>query len=147
MVFALGYIELEAVFISLHRDLHVIVEKFLLIGSDGIEQLHILDAAVHHGTTVGRNKSVKVVVSALYRSLKQTAAVFAQEICKIISSDFSGPCVGRAEPCRESVADIQQRLGNILAGIAYADFPVVLRLPDQFVVCGLEKVFKVNQML
>ena len=36
MVFALRYIELEAVVISLHRNLHVIVEKFLLIGSDGV---------------------------------------------------------------------------------------------------------------
>ena len=48
VVAALEHIQIQTVVVGLHRDLHVLVEELRLALAHGLEQLHVLDGAVHH---------------------------------------------------------------------------------------------------
>ena len=76
---ALERIEVQAVVVGLHRNLHVLEEEVFLAAAHGLEQLHVLDGTVHHRAAVGGNETVGEVVAALDRALEQGAAVLAQK--------------------------------------------------------------------
>ena len=146
VVAALEHIQIQTVVVGLHRDLHVLVEELRLALAHGLEQLHVLDGAVHHRAAVRRDHAVGKIVAALNGALEQCAAVFAQEAGHIIRGHFHGAGARRAQARRESTGQVQQRLGRVFAGIGDADFPLVLRLCNQVVVRFLQKVFEVQKM-
>ena len=71
MVFALESVESKAVVVTFHGYLKVLEEKLLLVLAHGLEKLHILNAAVHHGAAVRRDYTVGKVEATLNGALQQ----------------------------------------------------------------------------
>ena len=147
MVFALEDIEIKAVLIPLHGDLHVLEEEFFLALPHRLEQLHVLDAAVHHGAAVRRDDAVGKVEASLDGALEQGAAVFAQEARQIVCGDIDRAGPGRAQPRGKAARQVQERLRRVLAGVGDADPALLLRLPDQLVMRFQQEFFKIVQVL
>lgn len=146
MVAALQDVQVQAVVVRLHRDLHVLEEELRLVLAHGLEQLHVLHGAVHHRAAVRRNHAVGKVVAAFNGALEQRAAVLTQEAGHIIRGHFHRAGARCAQARRESAGQVQQRLGRVFAGIGNADLPLVLRLSNQVIVRFLQKVFEVQKM-
>ena len=147
MVLALELQQRHAVFIGLEGDLHILPEELVVPLPHGLQQLHVLDAAVHHRAAVRRDDAVGKVESALYRALEQGAARLAQEACHIIGRNIHRTRVRCGQAYRKHAVEVQQRLGRVLAYEGSADFAFVFRLGDQGVVCLLEEVFKEAKVL
>ena len=97
MVAALQDVQVQAVVVRLHRDLHVLEEELRLVLAHGLEQLHVLHGAVHHRAAVRRNHAVGKVVAAFNGALEQRAAVLAQEAGHIICGHFHRAGARRAQ--------------------------------------------------
>ena len=147
VVLALQHKEVHAVFVRLERDLHVLVEEAVVPLAHGSEQLHILDAAVHHGAAVGGDNAVGKIVSAFDGTLKQCPRRLAQEACHVVGRNVHRAGVRCEQAHAECVAEIHQRLRRILADICDADLPLLLGLIYQLIISFLQEVFKVSQIL
>ena len=97
VVAALEHIQIQTVVVGLHRDLHVLVEELRLALAHGLEQLHVLDGAVHHRAAVRRDHAVGEVVAALDGTLQQCAAVLAQKAGHVVRGHFHGAGARRAQ--------------------------------------------------
>ncbi len=70
MVFALKHIEIEAIVVSLHRDLHVVEEEAFFVSTHCLEEFHVLNTAVEHGASVRCDHTVKKIESSFKSSLE-----------------------------------------------------------------------------
>ena len=66
VVLALNLHKLNAVIVGLERYLHIFIKELAVAAVHGVQQLHILAAAIHHRAAVGRNEAIGKVISALY---------------------------------------------------------------------------------
>lgn len=129
---ALQDIEIQAVFIIFHGNLHVFIKEVRLL--HGVQKLHILDAAVQHSTAVRRDQTVREVVAAFHGTLQQSSGVLAQEAGHIIGSHFHGAGPGRPKTHRECPRKIQKRFRNIFTDRGDAFAALTLGLTHQIVV-------------
>ena len=147
MVFALESVEVQAVVVGLHGYLHILKEELFLVLAQSLQQLHVLDGAVHHRAAVGSDETVGKVVAALDGALKQGAAVLAEEAGHVVGCHFHGTGARRAQTRRKRARQVQQRLRGVLADISNADLPLALRLQDKLILRLLKEVFKIEQVL
>ena len=147
VVFALELVEVKPVRVRLHGDFHVFEEELLLVLAQSLEKLHILHGAVHHRAAVRRDEAVGKIVAALYRALKQRAAVLAQKARHVIRRHLHRARARRAQSRRERARQVQKRLGGVLADIRHAHLSLALRLKDELILRLLQEVFKIEQML
>ena len=146
VVFALQGIEVQAVVVGLHGDLHELMEEPVLPLAERVEQLHVLHAAVHHGAAVGGDDAVQEIEPAFHRALQQGARVLAKEAGKVVGGDLHGTGARGAQPGGEGPRKIQQGLGGIVADAADADIALALRLLHQDVVGLLKQILKEDQV-
>jgi len=146
VIFALEHVKIQAVVVGLHWNLHVLVEEFVVVGAHGLEKLHVLHAAVHHGAAVRRDDAVGEVVAALDGALQQRAAVLAQEAGHVIGAHLHGVGARRAQPDGEGVPQVQKRLRGVFADVGDAYAAVALCLIDEFVAGILQQIFKIQQV-
>ena len=97
VVAALEHVQVQAVVVGLHGYLHILKEELFLVLAQSLQQLHVLDGAVHHRAAVRRDHAVGKIVAALDGTLEQRAAVFAQEAGHIIRGHFHGAGARRAQ--------------------------------------------------
>ena len=147
VVAALEHVQVEAVFVPLHGNLHVLEEEMLFALAHGLEQLHVLDASVHHGAAVGGDDAVGEIEAALDGPLQQGAAVFAQEAGQVVGGDIHRAGARRTQPDGKGARQVEQRFRRVLTGVGDAHFTLLLGLPDQLVVGFLQEVLKVVQVL
>ena len=122
------------------------MEKARVALPHGLQQLHILHGAVHHGAAVRRDDAVGEVEAALDGALQEGAARLTEEVCHIIGRDIDGTGVRGREADGDAVPQVQKRLRHVLAGVGDADLPILLRLLDERVVGLLQELFKIGQM-
>ena len=147
MVFALESVEVQAVVVGLHGYLHILKEELFLVLAQSLQQLHVLDGAVHHRAAVGSDEAVGKVVAALDSALKQGAAVLAEEAGHVIGRHFHGTGARCAQTRGKRARQVQQRLGCVLADVCHADFSLALRLQDKLILSFLQEIFKIEQVL
>ena len=147
VVFALEHKQVYTVVIGLERDLHVLIEEAILAGAHGLEQLHVLNAAVDHRAAVGCDDAVGKVEAALDRALEQGAAGLAQEARHVIGRDVHRPGVRSVQAHAEGVVQIHQGFGCVLADKGDAFFAFCLGLDNKCVVGLLQEVLEVGQVL
>ena len=112
-----------------------------------VEDLKVFHGAVHHGARVHAYHGVEELIAALYAALDQRPCELAGVVGHIVGGNVDGARVGSAQTHGEAVADVQQCLGNMVAGVAESYAAVGLRLFHQFIVSVLKQAFKVDQML
>ena len=147
VVFALESVEVQAVVVGLHGYLHILKEELFLVLAQSLQQLHVLDGAVHHRAAVGSDEAVGKVVAALDSALKQGAAVLAEEAGHVIGRHFHGTGARCAQTRGKRARQVQQRLGCVLADVCHADLPLALRLQDKLILSFLQEIFKIEQVL
>ena len=112
-----------------------------------LEDLKVLHCTVHHGAGIDADHRIEELIAALYAALDQCSGVFAGIVGHVIGRDVDGAGVRCAESYREAVTDIEQCLGDMVAGIAEADIAFGLSLLYQLIVSVLKQFFKVDKML
>ena len=118
MVAALEHVQIQAVVVRLHRDLHVLKEELRLVLAHGLEQFHVLHGAVHHRAAVRRDHAVGKVVAALNGALKQRAAVRRDRLPRQAGIPHAGRTAGCSVTCStrpppESVHAIPWRFQSV----------------------------------
>ena len=136
----------DAVVIPFQGYFHKFNRKVLVPFSHGLEQLHVLHAAVDHGTAVGRNHTVRKVETALNGAFQQCAAGLTEETGHVVCCNVHASGVWRRQTDRKRIAQIQQGLRNIFADAGNADPAVTFGFLDQFIVGLLQEVFQVAKM-
>ena len=112
-----------------------------------LQDLKVLHCTVHHGAGVNAYHRVEELVAALDAALDERACELAGVVGHVVGCDVDGAGVRRAQTHREAVAYVEQRLGNMVAGIAEGEVAFRLCLLHQLVVGVLKQTFKVDQML
>ena len=107
----------------------------------------MLHCAVHHGAGIDADHRIEELIAALYAALDQCSGIFAGIVGHVVGRDVDGAGVRCAESYREAVTDIEQCLGDMVAGIAEADIAFGLSLLYQLIVSVLKQFFKVDKML
>jgi len=107
----------------------------------------VLHGAVHHGAGIHAGQRVQELVAALHAALHQRAGILAGVVGHVIGGDVQGACPGRTQAHGKAVADVEQRLGHVVAGIADGQLAIRLRLLHQLIVGVFQQIFEVDQML
>ena len=99
------------------------------------------------GAGLGGELRVEIVEAALQRALQKAAPVVAGARGHIVGRHVRRGAARRAQTRGEAAGQIQQYLGHEVAGVAQRQPALILGLLDQLVVCFLQEIFKVDQML
>lgn len=147
VVFALEHKQVYTVVIGLERDLHVLIEEAILVGAHGLEQLHVLNAAVDHRAAVGRDDAVGKVEAAFDRALEQGAGWSRTGGSSCNRSRCpSTRCSGRAGARRRCCPD-SSRVRVCSRRQRRRIFAFCLGLDNKCVVGLLQEVLEVGQVL
>ena len=112
-----------------------------------LQDLEMLHGAVHHGAGVHAGQRVQKLVAALHTALYQRTGILAGVVGHIIGGDVQRACPRCAQTHGKAVAEVEQRLGHMVAGIADGQPAIRLRLLHQLVVGVFQQILKVDQML
>ena len=112
-----------------------------------LQDLEVLHGAVHHRAGVHADHGVQELVTALDAAFHERSGVLAGVVGHVVGGDVDGAGVGCAQTYREAVAEVEQDLRHVVAGIAESDAALLLSLSDQLIVGVLKQFFKENQML
>ena len=120
-------------------------EKLLVVHE--VQQLEVLERAVHLRAGLRRQQGGQEVVAPLDAALEQRLAVVADEVGHVVRRDVQRSRQRRAQPHREAVAGVEQHLGHVVAGVGQRVLPLGTRLLHERVVRALEQLFKFVKIL
>ena len=146
VVFALEHIEVQAVVVRLHGNFHMLVEEVLLPLIHGMQQLHVLRAAVDHAAAIRRNQAVGEIEAALNRPLEQGPAVLTEKAGHVIGRHLHRAGTRRAQTHRETAVEVQEGLRRVFADIGDAFFPLLSGRDNKLVVRLLQEILKPGQI-
>ena len=112
-----------------------------------LQDLKMLHGAVHHGAGIHAGQRVQKLVAALHTALHQRTGILAGVVGHIIGGDVQRACPRCAQTHGKAVAEVEQRLGHMIAGIADGQPAICLCLLHQLVVGVFQQILKVDQML
>ena len=141
---ALGDIESQTVVVCLHRDFEIlIVEAFL---RHGIEQFHVLDAAVDHGASVGSDEGIEALEAAFNGALEDGSRELAEETGHVIGRHIHGTGARGPEPDGERARKVHQDFRSLEANVTDAFAAVFGCLTNEFVVDIVQETFQGEQV-
>ena len=150
----LEYVPAQLIFIvlvgGLRRDegnVHHAHEKVGVLLLDKTHDVEILMRPVHHLACFGREHGRQEVVAALHAALKNAARERAGLIGHVVCADVGVARAGGAQAHREAAAEVEQYLGDKIAGVAQRLFPIRCGLLDKLVVSFLKQILKVDEVL
>ena len=120
-------------------------EKLLIVHE--VQQLEVLERAVHLRAGLRRQQGGQEVVAPLDAALEQRLAVVADEVRHVVRRDVQRPRQRRAQTHRKAVAGVEQHLGHVVAGVGQRVLPLGTRLLHERVVRALEQLFKFVKIL
>ena len=120
-------------------------EKLLIVHE--VQQLEVLERAVHLRAGLRRQQGGQEVIAPLDAALEQRLAVVADEVGHVVRRDVQRSRQRRAQPHREAVAGVEQHLGHVVAGVGQRVLPLGTRLLHERVVRALEQLFKFVEIL
>ena len=127
------------------RHVEIRAEKFLV--RDQLAVFKILLHAVHRRAALLPDERGDEVVAALERALEDALGVRARAVGHIIGSHVGIGAVRRAQTHAKTLVRIQQNLRYVRTVPCQRQPPVPTGGLNQVVVCLLQQVFKIDQML
>ena len=91
-----------------------------------LQDLKVLHCTVHHGAGIDADHRIEELIAALDAAFHESSCKLAGVVGHVVGGDVDGAGVGSAQTNREAVADVQQRFGDVIAGVAEGDAAVGL---------------------
>ena len=112
-----------------------------------LQDFKVLHSAVHHGAGVHADHGVQKLVAALDGALGERSGELAGVVRHVVRCNVDGAGVRSAETDGEAVANVEDRFGDMVAGVPHGQIPFRGCLSHKLVVGIIQKLLKVDQML
>ena len=139
------YIGLERVVGDLEGDVRVGHEEVGLVVY--LQDFKVLHGTVHHGAGVHADHGVQELVAALDGAFGERSGELACVVRHVVRRNVDGAGVRSAETDGEAVANVEDRFGDMVAGVPQGQIPFRCSLSHKLVVGIIQKLLKVDQML
>ena len=141
----LVFVMLEAVGRDLERHVDEGHEEIFVLHQ--LQDLKMLERAVHLGARLAAGKRRQEVIAALDAALDKRLGVAAQIVCHVVGRYLQRACARRSHSDGKAVVKVEQDLGHVIAGVAHRVLPLRHRLHDELVCRLVEQVLEVDKVL
>ena len=129
------------------RHVHHAHEKLRVLLLHELQYFKVLMPSVHHLAGLAGEQGVQIVISALDPALQDAAGIGADLAGHVVGSHIHGSGLRRAQAAGKAPRKIEQHLRNEVAGVSQRQLTFFLCFADKLVVCLLQQIFKIDQML